>query len=499
MADHPCHTCRKRRVQCDGGYPHCDKCTLRGIECLGYGQFLMWTGAVAVRGRLAGQTSSAAACHGQHSAVAKRRTIYQTKALETKTIHVTDQSVSSSKLDLQTSDVRSLVDPLFQGMSESQRRYFDYYSHRVCQDLISHDFSNANPFRNLLPLTSSHPILRQVIIAASAAHMFNQTTTLAAASDPSQRFQAPNNIRIDALVAKHKALQIMPSAIQNIITHSIDIILAAALFLVNVELLESGKRSWKPHLEGAARILSMTQPLTLLDESLKDYIMSDCIVYSILSLTFNPSAPNLQNHLESCQILSILDKTANSYLCCPPELLNILLMASQLLDSSEDGVTASSCAALLEQARSVDLDSWAYKLHDQNTIRSRFLAGLAHQIAACLYVLQVVPALDNSMDRGTTHTLLEGLYNTLSQIPDNDPNFKATAWPSFVLGATTESQETQSWVIDRLKRMAVVFPWGFIYSAVDTLQVLWRLSEKQRVAASWVQTLRQLDVNFLIV
>ncbi|QKD61306.2 uncharacterized protein FOBCDRAFT_148033, partial [Fusarium oxysporum Fo47] len=314
--------------------------------------------------------------------------------------HTCHQSVSSSKLDLQTSDVRSLVDPLFQGMSESQRRYFDY---------------------------------------------------------------------------------------------------SAALFLVNVELLESGKRSWKPHLEGAAQILSMTQPLTLLDESLKDYIMSDCIVYSILSLTFNPSAPNLQNHLESCQILSILDKTTNSYLCCPPELLNILLMASQLLDSSEDGVTASSCAALLEQARSVDLDSWAYKLHDQNTIRSRFLAGLAHQIAACLYVLQVVPALDNSMDRGTTHTLLEGLYNTLSQIPDNDPNFKATAWPSFVLGATTESQETQSWVIDRLKRMAVVFPWGFIYSAVDTLQVLWRLSEKQRVAASWVQTLRQLDVNFLIV
>lgn len=83
---------------------------------------------------------------------------------------------------------------------------------------------------------------------------------------------------MDALVAKHKALQLMPSAIQNIDSVGTVIVLAAALFLVNVELLESGKNSWKPHLEGAARILSLIQPLALFDESLKDYIMSDCIV-----------------------------------------------------------------------------------------------------------------------------------------------------------------------------------------------------------------------------
>lgn len=309
---------------------------------------------------------------------------------------------------------------------------------------------------------------------------------------------------MDALVAKHKALQLMPSAIANIDTVGSDIVLTAALFLVNVELLESGKHCWKPHLEGAARILSLIQPLTLFDETLKDYIMSDCIVYSILSLTFNASRGGLSAFLDSYQALPILERTANSYLCCPPELLNILLAASKLPDTMSgeaisDGVVEGTGAAFLEQARNVDLVSWANKLHEQDTIRSRFLAGSAHQLAALLYVLQVVPSLESWIADGVVHTLLDGLHETLSHMPDEDPNFKATAWPSFVLGATTQSLERQSWVMDRLKRMTIVFPWGFVYSAIDTLKVLWGLGQQERRSKSWVRTLRDLDVNFLIV
>lgn len=59
-ADKPCHNCRRRRLRCDRTVPHCDKCVSRGIECLGYGQLFLWTGAVASRGKLAGQKSSAA-------------------------------------------------------------------------------------------------------------------------------------------------------------------------------------------------------------------------------------------------------------------------------------------------------------------------------------------------------------------------------------------------------------------------------------------------------
>lgn len=33
-----CHTCRKRRVRCDGAVPACQKCRDRGLDCLGYGK-----------------------------------------------------------------------------------------------------------------------------------------------------------------------------------------------------------------------------------------------------------------------------------------------------------------------------------------------------------------------------------------------------------------------------------------------------------------------------
>jgi hypothetical protein len=83
---------------------------------------------------------------------------------------------------------------------------------------------------------------------------------------------------IDAFMAKQKALQVMPCALQNIDVIGSDILLAATLFLVNVELIESGNRCWKPHLEGAARIMSLIQPLPTLNVALNEYIVSDCVM-----------------------------------------------------------------------------------------------------------------------------------------------------------------------------------------------------------------------------
>lgn len=83
---------------------------------------------------------------------------------------------------------------------------------------------------------------------------------------------------MDALIAKQRALHMLPSAVQHMGSTGGDILLVAVLFLVNVELLESGNRSWKPHLEAAAKILNMVEPSGTLDETIRDYAMSDCVV-----------------------------------------------------------------------------------------------------------------------------------------------------------------------------------------------------------------------------
>lgn len=45
-----CWTCRRRRLKCDGGKPHCQKCLSNGEECLGYTKPLTWVEGVARRG-----------------------------------------------------------------------------------------------------------------------------------------------------------------------------------------------------------------------------------------------------------------------------------------------------------------------------------------------------------------------------------------------------------------------------------------------------------------
>lgn len=82
----------------------------------------------------------------------------------------------------------------------------------------------------------------------------------------------------DALVAKHKALRLMSAAVQDIEAVGGDVALAAALFFVNVELIESGKHGWRAHLEGAGKIMSLLQPSSASDGALRDYMLSDCFM-----------------------------------------------------------------------------------------------------------------------------------------------------------------------------------------------------------------------------
>lgn len=83
---------------------------------------------------------------------------------------------------------------------------------------------------------------------------------------------------MDALRAKQRALQLMPSALENIDSIGADVILAAILFFVNAELVESGWKSWRPHLEGAKKLLNMMQPYASFNETLRDYVVSDFYV-----------------------------------------------------------------------------------------------------------------------------------------------------------------------------------------------------------------------------
>lgn len=90
--------------------------------------------------------------------------------------------------------------------------------------------------------------------------------------------EASRRAHRDALIAKHKALTLMRGALQDVDSTGGDVILAASLFFINVELIESGKHGWKAHLEGAGKIMSLLQPVVAGNEALRDYMLSDCFM-----------------------------------------------------------------------------------------------------------------------------------------------------------------------------------------------------------------------------
>ncbi|KAH7157383.1 fungal-specific transcription factor domain-containing protein [Dactylonectria estremocensis] len=546
-ADKPCHNCRRRRLRCDRSVPQCSKCAARGIECLGYGQLFLWTGAVASRGKLAGQKSSAALypAPGPPPRRPRRQVpasvatpseagsgavtdLYADADAEADTeadadvvsSHGDDALVVGGNTQLvcptsptplgyeyEASTPWVLIDPIFQDMKYSQRQYLAYFSSRLCRDFVAYDVPEHNPFRNLLPLTQAHPLLRQVIIAASAAHMYNRARPWLS-PDSLDRGDGPRGLLVDALVAKQQVLQMMPSALQSINSIDGDVLLASVLFLINLELIESGKQNWKAHLDGAGRIMALL-PSSTVDASLRNYVMSDCFVYYILESTFRPPVTDSRSFFNSCQGLEILRKTANSYYCCPPELLEIMLTAAQLSSTiSEHGVSldmvTTAGVTLFNRAQNIDVIAWAREVETlpsiySDPVLSRFRVASAHRLGTCLYILHAIPSLDAVYSDEMVDMLLEELQQTLISIPEDDPNYKATAWITFVFGASVKTTEMKEWVIDRIKSLMLESPWGFLYAARDALHKLWGLHAEGKGNRSWVKSLRDLDMDFLVV
>lgn len=207
------------------------------------------------------------------------------------------------------------------------------------------------------------------------------------------------------------------------------------------------------------------------------------------------------------QVNPTLSRATNHFFCCPAQVLDVLREAAQLLNRGgdeqiSDDVMVSSFAALLKRAQNVDVLAWArdgVSPYDETEIQSRFLTGSAHRLATCLYIIQSTPSLTERVPAKVCESLIQDIYDTLSSMPDDDPNFKATGWPTFIYGTTATTPELRAWVMDRLKRLVAVNPWGFLYSAIDTLQILWGLDAEDKRTTNWIQQLRDLNVDFLMV
>lgn len=256
-------------------------------------------------------------------------------------------------------------------------------------------------------------------------------------------------------------------------------------------------------------VLCETFPSNISCTSFGAFLLIRVNRYHILHSAFAPSAPDLRTNDYSWDPMAVLGKTTNSYFCCPPEILEVVHLASQLPQTTSDDAPSevellSAGFDLLHRAQSVDVLAWALKAREipalaPSAIGSRYRAATAHRLSACLYVMQAVPALQKSVGEEVVDVMMDDLHHTLEAIPPSDSNFKSTSWPTFIFGATAKSDERKAWVMDRLKRLAVAYPWGYLNTSMETLGVLWSLEAQGKLTKSWLPTLRDPEHNILVV
>lgn len=190
-------------------------------------------------------------------------------------------------------------------------------------------------------------------------------------------------------------------------------------------------------------------------------------------------------------------------------MLEIIYAAAQLSNvKTEDEDSAAQVVAtamdLLRRAESIDVHAWAADALSLSYLRhipleSRVNAGLTHRLAASLYIVQAIEPVRGLVGQGAADELDQALFEQLSKIPPEDPNFKATSWPTFISGAGAKDTQRRVWVMERLQGLVHTCPWGFLYTAMETLQIIWRLDSPGKSDRTWVQTLKDPKLNFLMV
>ncbi|KAL8377439.1 hypothetical protein RB595_008222 [Gaeumannomyces hyphopodioides] len=603
QAPQKCHNCRRRRLVCDRALPTCRKCVTVGQECLGYGKLFIFTDSVASRGRRAGQTSFAPPpphppAVGGRRAVSSLSSSPVAASASSSPPSAPVSSPSSCELvpsrhgsasrssspepwglgsgGLDGLTLHSLVDPVTQDFDSATRYYMHYYVERVAQDLVVYDTPDRNPFRNLVPLCQGHAFLRHVVVALAAVH---QVSFLRSRGRPFREKL------LDALAAKHKAIVLIKDALENLGPHNYGDVLTAVVYLINFDLVDSGRDSWQAHVVAAGRLIAMLRPATAVAatavaatagqppssaclpstrgyrtadssiETLRDYVMSDCLSFFILGSTIGSwQGARAAEVFDSLDVVSVLLRAeANTYHSCPSEILATILRSSQLAaemhgDDGDDGdgrgpspSQKEAAAELMCQLHGFDARHWAESIIAANgygsagdagtldKVRGREHMACAHRSAACAYLsMAASEAFDGDSDGGdpaqAARTATEGfasdIFEHLLCISETDTLFKGSVWPTFILGALTTDPDRRGWVLRRLEQMWLsICPWGYVKTAMDTLVALWESLDgreqplpstavlggapvadgKEAIRGGWLAELRALKINCLIV
>ncbi|KAL4909578.1 hypothetical protein BDW74DRAFT_174780 [Aspergillus multicolor] len=507
-------------------------------ECLGYGKLFVWNQGVASRGKMMGKTFSAP---GDASDADRGEERSPPSGAQDCVLRLPTEALVGNQTPVHVAISGPLLDPLYQSLDETSRRYLFHFATNVCSDLVI-AASDANPFRRLVPLCRDYPILRHAINAAGALNVSclhrRATNSESELSCGFQTLQTPRQTDascralVDALTSKQKALVLLRQALEDIDHIDVDLIVTIVHLLIIFELMSPGGDEWRAHVQGSLRLISYLQTLEPRQVSpaalIRDTITSDCLTWYILGSTLMNTTTLSDPFLFPGDITASLTRAEiTSYISLPTVLLHNLFKACELSNLVSAGAMLNSdtqqtdytpilaqAETLLQTTKSFNAHAWALSVEGAENANapltlSRMHTALAHQNAVLIYITRSVDTIASPeilLGEGEdTERLVTNIITHLSLVGSADPIFVATTWPTFIAGAETDNPVYRRWALERLSEFWNLMPWGYVRTAMEVMRTTWRLRDQGAAngqgepgRTSWIQQLRGLERYWLI-
>ncbi|KAI5866740.1 fungal-specific transcription factor domain-containing protein [Durotheca rogersii] len=507
-----CWTCRRKRVKCDGRLPTCFKCRTAGRECLGYGRNrpLVWAG-IASRGKMAGRTFD-----GQATASS------ETPPPTTPPNH-------------EPIMVAAISNPVFQDLSHQSKQYISYYLHRCCGECTLYPDDSKNRFGQFLALIPGNPVLTHSLIAVSATHQAQEGISLPGALAESGRaiYHLANwngskplsksslTQHSDALT--HSALGIGALRERLAGTDFSDALLAAVFLLIWVDVVDSGRSSWKFHLEGLSVLISLRRTLranpdgsanTHFDLDFHNWFEETFAVLAIFGSTFTPRMLRLLDIIPKAELKDTLVRVeSHTWTGCPADLMLVLhaltMLSSEATDPSDREDAISEWFARL---RDFDCASWTEQGPHPSSARGRRALVEAWKGSIEIYGRRALgrraPRRRGKEKEGedkeeeelvVPDDLVELTLLYLERIDHRDMHFKGTVWPLFVVGAEARTARQRRAVTDIARHLIEYLRMSTLHAALVQLERIWARSEPYPPGKSWIHDIWERGEGLLLV
>jgi hypothetical protein len=121
-----------------------------------------------------------------------------------------------------------------------------------------------------------------------------------------------------------------------------------------------------------------------------------------------------------------------------------------------------------------------------------------------LYILLAVP--EAAPSPVLVDMLVQEVLGHLAAVPVDHIHLKGTVWPTFVVGAQTDDSSQRAWCIGRMQAVSSrnpwICPWGYIRTAMQTMEQLWQARDRDLVTEgrrNWLLELNSMRDKCLIV